>query len=208
MQNPFSQGSFTVRDILLHEAKALSNHGPLRAEPKEPECDLDPFTRLRDFGAGGCRVQQWPDDDDPYTWGSRNESLLLGEPIHSPARWEVEREYNSRFNHLLALIDHSYLEGGFRASDEGREEQFLAVLNNMLCRVTAIAFVFFIQLWRRNPEYTSHPDYPAAFEALHQFSVQQIRTSQRMSSRSRGVAITVPQTSYLQSREKYEGYGS
>jgi len=206
MQNSFSQGSFTVRDILLHEAKALSDHALLRAEPKEPECDLDPYTRLRDVGAGGCRVQQWPDDEDPCAWGGRNESLLLDEPIHSPAKWEIEKEYSSRFNNLLASIDHSYLEGGFRASDEGYEEQFLAILNNILCRATAIALVLLIQLWRSNPEYTSHPDYPAAFEALHQFSVHQICTSQRMSSRSRGIAIAIPQTSYIQSTEKYEDY--
>jgi len=200
---PFSQGSFTIRDILLHEAKALSNHGTVTAEPKEPECGLDPFTRLRDSGAGGCHVQQWPDDDDPYAWGGRNESLLLDKPIHSPATWEIEREYHSRFDHLLGWIDHSRLGGG--ASDE---EQSLSILSDILSRVTAIAFVFLIQLWRSNPEYTSHLDYPTACEALHQFSVHQIRTSQRRTSESRGAAITVPQTFYPQSGEKYEGYDS
>jgi hypothetical protein len=208
MQSPFSQGSFTVRDILLHEAKALSNNGPIRAEPKEPFCGLDPFTRLHDFGAGGCRVQQWPDDEDPSAWGGRNESLLLDQLIHSPATWEVEKEYNNQFSQLLGSIDHSRLERGFRASDEGSEERLLGVLNDILCRVTAVAFVFLIQLWRSKPEHTSHPDYPAAFEALHQFSVHQIRTSQRRTSRSRVIAITVPQSSYLRSRETYDAYNS
>ena len=186
---PFSQRKFIVRDILYHEAQALSNHSPSRSEPKEPECGLDPFTRLHDFGAGVCRVKRWPDDMDPYAWGSRNESLLLDEPICSPARWEVEDEDRRSFNSLLGSIDYTYMDGVLRVSDGGYEERFLVVLDNILRRVTSIAFLFLIQLWRRNPEHSSHPDYHIALEALHHVAVQQIRTSQRMSSQSRGVAV-------------------
>ena len=191
---PFSQHKFTVRDILRHEAEALSKHGPSRSKPQEPECGLDPFTRLHDLGAGVCRVKRWPDDVDPYAWGCRNESLLLDEPICSPARWEVEEAYRGNFRSLLGPIDYSYMEGVVREDDEGYEEQFLVVLDNILRRVASIAFVFLVQLWRRNPEYGSHPDYHIAFEALHRVIVQQIRTSQRMSPQSRGVAVMAPRT--------------
>jgi len=196
---PFSQQKFTVRDILCHEAEALSNHGPSRSEPKEPECSLDPFTRLHDLGAGMCHVKRWPDDIDPYAWGCRNESLLLDELICSPARWEVEEAYSANFKSLLGPIDYSYMEGVLKDDDEGYE-QFLVILHNILLRVTSIAFVFLIQLWRRNPEHSTHPDYRIAFEALHHVIVQQIRTSQRMSPERRGVAVIVPRT---RSRGKY-----
>ena len=193
----FSEQNFTVRDILRHEAGALSNHCPSRAEAKEPESDLETFTRLRNFGAGVCRVKQWPVDEDPYAWGCRNETLLLNEPIHSPAGWEVEEEYRSRFKYLLRPIDYTNIGGGFRDSDG--EQQFLVILNSIFQRLTTTAFVFLIQLWRRNPEHTSHPDYRIVFEALHNFTVQQIRTSERMTTRSREIAIMLPQT-------RYEGY--
>ncbi len=97
---PFSQQKFTVRDILRHEAEALSNHSPSRSE---------------------CR----------------NESLLLDEPICSPARWEVEEEYRGSFKSLLGPIDYSYMECVLKDDDEG----FLVVLHNILHRVTLIAFV-------------------------------------------------------------------
>ncbi len=168
--HPFTERNFTVRDILWHEAEALSNHGPSRGEPKEPESDLETFTRLRNFGAGLCCVKQWPVDEEPYAWGCRNEALLLDEPIHSPARWEVEEEYRSQFNHLLQPIDYTHISG-FRDSDGGQEGQFLVILNNIFQRLTTVAFIFLIQLWRRNSEHSSHPDYHVAFEALQSFSV-------------------------------------
>ena len=142
----FSERNFTVRDILRHEAEALSNHGPSRGEPKEPESDLETFTRLRNFGAGVCRVEQWPVDEDPYAWGYRNETLLLDELIHSPAGWEVNEEYRSRFDYLLGPIDYTHM-GGLRGSDEGHEGPLLVVLNSILRRLTTIAFIFLIQLW-------------------------------------------------------------
>jgi len=201
----FSEQKFTVRDILHHEAEALSNHGPSRGDPVEPECDLDPFTRLRDLGAGACRVKQWPDDEAPYAWGCRNESLLLDESIYLPARWEVDEEYRGRFNHLLGPIDYTYMDGGLNDSDRGYEGRLLVVLENILRRVSSIAFVFLIQLWRRNPEHISQPEYNAAFAALHHLSLKQIRTSERMSSQNRGVAVMVP---CIQSAKKYEEYNT
>jgi hypothetical protein len=191
---PFSQQEFTVRDLLCHEAEVLSNHSPSRSEPKEPECGLDPFTRLHDLGAGACRVKRWPDNIDPYAWGSRNESLLLDEPICSPARWEVEEAYRANFKSLLGPIDYSYLDGILKDDDKGYEEPFLVVLHNILLRVTSIAFVVLIQLWRRNPEHSTHPDYHIVFEALDRVVVRQIRTSQRTSPQCRGVAVMAPRT--------------
>lgn len=191
----FIQQKFTVRDILHDEAEALSNYGPSRRDPKEPECGLDPFTRLHDLGAGLCHVKRWPDDMDPYAWGSRNESLLLDEPICSPVRWEVDEAYRRNFDSLLRQIDYSDMEGILEDDDDGFEkEEFRVVLQNILRRVTSLAFVFLVQLWRRNPELDTHPDYHIPFEALRHV-VQQIPTSQRMSSQNHGVAVMVPRTS-------------
>jgi hypothetical protein len=198
--HPFSEQKFTVRDILRHEAEALSKYGPSRGKPKEPESDLETFTRLRNFGAGLCRVKQWPVDEDPYAWGCRNETLLLDEPIHSPASWEVGEEYRSRFPQLLLPIDYTDL-GGFRNSDGGERGQLLVVLNNMFKRLTTVALIFLIQLWRRDPEHSSHPDYHIAFEALHDLSVQQIQSSM---TQGHEVAIMLPQTSEIHSR--HDGY--
>lgn len=200
---PYSQRNFNVEVVLRHEAEALSNHSPSRGKPLEPECNFGMFTRLRNFGAGVCRVKQWPDDEDPYIWGRRNKVLLLNEPIFSPASWEVEDEYRGRFKNLLRSIDHTYL-GSFRDSDEGYEEQLMVVLNNILRRVTAIAFIFLIQLWRRKPEHSSHPDYLVVFEAMHNFSVQQIRTEDRRSSQSHALAVMVPRFISLQPKQRCE----
>ena len=202
--HPFSQQSFTARDILWHEAEALAKHGPSRGEPKEPTCNLETFTRLRDIGAGACRIKQWLDDEDPYAWGCRNKALLLDEPIHSPAKWKTEEEYRGPFNDLLQPLDHAYTGGGLRVSDEGSEEQLLPILISVLRRVTAIAFVFVIQLWRRNPEYISHPDYHVVFDALHHFSMQRIRTSN--GPQSHDIGIIVPRTFYPQSMDKHERF--
>jgi hypothetical protein len=119
--HPFSQRSFTVRDILYQEAEALSKQGPSRGEPKEPECDLETFTRLHNFGAGACHVKRWPDNEDPYDWSCRNETLLLDETIHSPARWEVGEEYRGPFNDLLQPIDNVYMGSSMRIGDEGNK---------------------------------------------------------------------------------------
>ena len=70
--------------------------------------------------------------------------------------------------------------------------------------MTSIVFVFLIQLWRRTLDYNTNAEYHTAFEVLQHFSVQQIRTSERMSS-SRGVAVQLPQLSRQRSAE-YEGY--
>lgn len=202
--HPFGQQSFTVKDILCHEAEALTKHSPSRGEPKEPNCRLETFTRLRDIGAGACCIKRWPDDEDLYTWGCKNKSLLLDEPIHSPAKWKTKEEYRGSFNDLLQLLDYAYTGGGLRVSDEGDEEQLLPILNSILRRITAIAFVFLIQLWRRNPEYIGHPDYHAVFNALHHFSVQRIRTSKRPQNNDFG--IIVPRTFYPQLTDKHEGF--
>ena len=161
----------------------------------EPECDLETFTRLRNFGAGVCRVKRWPDDEDPYAWGCRNETLLLDETIHSPAKWEIGEEYHKGpFNELLRPIDYSYNGSRLRIGDEGGEEQLLFVLHSILRRVTAVAFVFLIQLWRRSPGYSSHPDYHVVFDALHDFSVQQFPTSDRL--KSHDIGTIVPRSFY------------
>ena len=194
--HPFSQRSFTIREILYHEAKALSRQGPSRGEPKEPECNSETFTRLHNLGAGACRIKRWPNDEDPYDWGCRNETLLLDETIHSPARWEIGEEYRGPFNDLLRPIDNAYMGSSMRIGDKGYEEQLLFVLNSTLRRITAIAFIFLIQLWRRGPEYISHPDYHIVFDALHHFSVQRIRNSER--STSHDIGIIVPRTFYPQ----------
>jgi hypothetical protein len=196
----FTERNFTAREVLCHEAEALSKHGPSRGEPKEPESDLETFTRLRNFGAGVCRVRQWPDDEDPYAWGSRNESLLLDEPIHAPARWELAHKYREQ---LLGPIDSTYL-GGFRGSDGGDEEQFLVVLDNILRRLTVMAFIFFIQLWRKNPQHSSHSDYHVALDALHDLSFQLIRTSERTSSHE--IAVVIPRTELTELKGKYERF--
>lgn len=195
-----TEWNFTAREVLCHEAEALSKHSPSRGEPKEPESDFETFTRLRNFGAGVCRIRQWPDGKDPYAWGSRNESLLLDEPVYAPARWEFAQKYREQ---LLGPIDNTYL-GGFGGSDEGDEEQFLVVLDNILRRLTAMAFILLIQLWRKNPQYSSRPDYHVALDALHDLSFQLIRTSERTPSHE--IAVVIPRTELTESKGKYEQF--
>ena len=67
----FCDRKFAVRDTLRHKVEVLSEYSPAWGEPKKSVCVLGPFTRIRDSGAGACRVMRWPDEDDPYG-GCRN----------------------------------------------------------------------------------------------------------------------------------------
>ncbi len=69
-----------------------------------------------------------------------------------------------------------------------------------------MAFIFFIQLWRKNPHYSSHSDYHIALDALHDPSFQLICTSECTSSHE--IAVVIPRKELAELKGKYERFKS
>jgi hypothetical protein len=116
---------------------------------------------------------QWPSDQLPGTWGARNRAVLLDETIQ-PEIWTKLSDLG--ISSLYACATFTRLVTPWQSSDEGNEEPYRPILAKIFERLTAIAFIFFLNQWSK-PQNADHPDWSEVLTTLHHFEVVEEHTT-------------------------------
>jgi hypothetical protein len=169
---------FSVSALLRQEAAALTLTSPTKGAVKAPNGSKSNLTQdgKRGKGPGHCIVRRWPSDKLPGSWGERNRAVLLDEIIQ-PTIWP--KFSNSGHHALYPRATHSRLVTPLRSNDHGNKEGYRAPMAKILERLSAIAFIFFLNQWLL-PENEQHPDLPAVLETLKHFEVKEEHTCKNL----------------------------
>jgi len=164
---------FRISALLHQEAAALTLCSPMKDTVKAPNGSKSNPTLDSKQGRGSshCMVRQWPSDKLPAAWGARNRTVLLDEVIQ-PAIWT---KLSDRHESLRTRATHSRLVTPLRSGDNGNEEVYRSIVAKIFERVTAAAFVFFLNQWLQ-PQNEHHPDLSNALATLMYFEVKEEHT--------------------------------
>ena len=166
---------FNISALLHHEAEALTKCCPLKGRVKAPNASDSTLTQKgkKGKGPGHCVVMQWPSDQLPGAWGARNRAVLLDETIQ-PEIWTKLSDLG--ISGLYARATFTRLVTPWQSSDEGNEEPYRPILAKIFKRLTAIAFIFFLNQWLK-PQNADNPDWSEVLATLHHFEVVEEHTT-------------------------------
>ena len=115
-------------------------------------------------GPAHCIVQKWPANKMPVEWEMQNPFLLSD--VVSPGIWE-------QLGGNYVAVKHDIAYSGLldvRMNDNGNREASRLLIKKLLSRVTAAAFMFFLNAWSRHP---THQNFLSAIEYLRRFDIKQ-----------------------------------
>jgi hypothetical protein len=162
-------GPFKIADLLMQEAAGLTKYCPTKAKPKAPSGSKSRKTEMGKEGKGPahCTVRLWPPDKTPGAWGDRNHFVLLEETINSDIFKEL-MQMDPEYLHIRRRAQQVVYS--LQSSDDGNEVAFRHLVQQLLSRLTAIAFLFFLNQWLKHP---NDIGFFNAMKAVLAFDVQQ-----------------------------------
>lgn len=190
---------FLIGDLLRQEGLRLRDCRPLKDTPKQPSGSKSRLSEMSRTGEGPahCIVRKWPADKTPVQWGMRNPFLLSD--VVSPGIWE-------QLGGNYVAVKHDIAYSGLldvRMNDNGNEEAYRLLIAKLLSRVTAAAFMFFLNAWSRHP---THQDFLPAIECLRRFDIKQETTSESSPIAIRGDVVShIPRQLPLPKQNELEG---